>query len=566
MDGGQPDPRGDGIAARAPPGRADRPSETDLKQGIIHTRVTRPVAWSMAAAFLALIASVPVAQAVAEWRRGGAVQAVDVYRRAPTQSALHRYEDELERASIPRSWSRPRVQAVLTGRLGFGSDTVVAGRGAGWRANGWLFYGPGVRYVAGPGFLDPRLQSQRRKAALDEGEPEVHPDPRPAVLDFHRALAARGVRLVLLPVPDKTTLQSAQLAGRRFAARGPAAAPNNADFARFVAELRGQGVDVFDPTPAAFGPDDPPRFLSQDTHWSPAWMRRVAGALADHLRAADGSGPPAQGGRWKVRAAEVSRVGDLVDLLGLPPGQALYAPQAVAVEQVTDPLGSPWQPRADADVLLLGDSFCNVFSAGEMGWGDSAGFAEHLSLALGRDVDLIARNDNGAYATRAMLARELAAGRDRLAGKRVAVWEFAARELAVGDWRPVALRVGTPTGRRFIVPAGGAEMVVSGTVAARSPVGRPGMTPYADQVMAVHLVDIAGPDGPVPGGEAVVYLYGMRDRAWTDAGRLRVGQRVTVRLTNWADVAGKLVRVARSELDDPELLAAETAWGELVTR
>ena len=30
---------------------------------------------------------------------------------------------------------------------------------------------------------------------------------------------------------------------------------------------------------------------------------------------------------------------------------------------------------------------------------------------------------------------EIAAGNDRLAGKRVVIWQFAARELAFGDWK-----------------------------------------------------------------------------------------------------------------------------------
>jgi hypothetical protein len=34
-----------------------------------------------------------------------------------------------------------------------------------------------------------------------------------------------------------------------------------------------------------------------------------------------------------------------------------------------------------------------------------------------------------------MLAREVATGSDRLAGKRVVIWQFAARELVFGDWR-----------------------------------------------------------------------------------------------------------------------------------
>ncbi len=74
-----------------------------------------------------------------------------------------------------------------------------------------------------------------------------------------------------------------------------------------------------------------------------------------------------------------------------------------------------------------------------MGWGDTAGFAEQVSHALRRPVDRIVQNADGAFATRAMLQRDLAGGVDRLAGKRVVVYQFSARELAVGDWRLIDL-------------------------------------------------------------------------------------------------------------------------------
>ena len=74
-----------------------------------------------------------------------------------------------------------------------------------------------------------------------------------------------------------------------------------------------------------------------------------------------------------------------------------------------------------------------------MGWGGGAGLAEHLAYHLGEPVDWIARNDAGAHATREMLSSQLAQGRNRLAGKRVVIWQFAARELALGDWRSVIL-------------------------------------------------------------------------------------------------------------------------------
>ena len=72
-----------------------------------------------------------------------------------------------------------------------------------------------------------------------------------------------------------------------------------------------------------------------------------------------------------------------------------------------------------------------------MGWGTSAGLVEQLSFALGRPVDRMVQNDAGSYATREMLAR---AEPQRLAPKRVVVYQFAARELAFGDWRLIAGR------------------------------------------------------------------------------------------------------------------------------
>jgi alginate O-acetyltransferase complex protein AlgJ len=96
--------------------------------------------------------------------------------------------------------------------------------------------------------------------------------------------------------------------------------------------------------------------------------------------------------------------------------------------------GTPWRPSRSADVLVLGDSFSNIYSLASMRWGESAGLVEQLGYVLQRPIDRIVQNDEGAYATRAMLRR---AGEERLAGKRVVIWQFAARELVSGDWRTI---------------------------------------------------------------------------------------------------------------------------------
>jgi hypothetical protein len=101
--------------------------------------------------------------------------------------------------------------------------------------------------------------------------------------------------------------------------------------------------------------------------------------------------------------------------------------------------------------MLLVDLFANIYSLESMGFGASAEFAEHLSLALGWSIDRIARNAGGASATREALADDLARHgaivsrgdvpptRERLADTKVVVWQFAMRELLSGDWRPVAM-------------------------------------------------------------------------------------------------------------------------------
>jgi alginate O-acetyltransferase complex protein AlgJ len=213
--------------------------------------------------------------------------------------------------------------------------------------------------------------------------------------------------------------------------------PKNPSYEQFVLDVRGMGVDIFDPTPPKLGANEGVRFLEQDTHWTPEWMEKAAGQLAGFVRDVVTLPPPAVAPAWKRVAMPVTRVGDIVDMLKLTDGQTVFAPRTVTIHQVQDASGAEWEPDPTGDVLLLGDSFTNVFSLEPMGWGSAAGLAPQLAYALGRGVDVIAQNDSGAFATRQALARELGGPDDRLAGKRVVIWEFASRELAVGDWKPV---------------------------------------------------------------------------------------------------------------------------------
>src|SRR5579872_944262 len=411
--------------APAGPATGDMPAPDepqDLNRGLIRTDISPRLAWLMTLSFLAAIGALPVVQGVSELVARRPIQALEVGTRTPTRDNLHQYENDLARQSVARQLVQPRLQLALSAALGCGNSDVILGR------DGWLFYRPGLAFLTGPGLVDGDRLTLRKKELGDAGEKNPCPDPRPAIVAFHEACRQAGVHLVVVPVPDKALLQPAELTAR-LAFTTPTAAPTNRGYPGFVADLRAAGVDVFDPTPPQLIPGEAPRFLRQDTHWTPEWMESVAQDLAGHLKNHVPL-PPAAAGRFGAQETSISRVGDLVDMLQLPAGQRQYPPQTVRIHRVLAAGGSAWQPRPDADVLLLGDSFSNIYCAGDMGWGDAAGFPAQVARFLNRDVDVIARNGSGATLTR----RELARRPDPLGGKRIVIWEFAVRDLTQANW------------------------------------------------------------------------------------------------------------------------------------
>lgn len=267
-------------------------------------------------------------------------------------------------------------------------------------------------------------------------------------------------------------------------------------------------------------------------------------------------------GRGALLEKEISGNGDIARMLQLPGWQELYQPERVTIHEILLD-NALWRPDRDADVLLLGDSFSNIFSQAALGWGESAGFAEHLSRALGgRALDCIVRNSDAAFATREMLSGDLSRGIDRLAGKKVVVWEFAARELAFGDWKIIPMKLQERKPTRFFVPKANEPVLINGIVEAVSALPQPGTVPYRDRLFALHLVDLKFEDGRASDAlESVVYLQSMADNILTPAARLRPGDHVRLRLRSWSDVSDEYEKINRSELDDPALQLEEPCWG-----
>ena len=543
-----------------------------------HTEVRRSVARLLVGVFLILIVSAPVAQLIVDPGfyttaraafRGAQVPTGQAEPRSALQglfdrnwsllASIDRFDDLIADNSLVVTVIRSPVQYLLTTRLGTGTEQVYQG------TEEWLFYAPDVAYVTGNGFLTP-AQLARRATSGDTLVAAAQPDPRPVIFDLHQQLARRGINLIIMPTPVKPGVHPERLTGR---ARGGAAIARNPSYGSFVEELTRQGVLVFDVAAELEEmkrATTEPLYLATDTHWRPETVELVAERLASFIdQHTDLPGRPPT--LYRTSQIVVTNSGDTTRLLDLPAAQTAYPAETVTLRQIASPDGVVWRADQDADVLLLGDSFANVFSVDEMGWGNAAGLAEQLSFALQRPVDRIARNDNGAYASREVLATELGRGRDRLAGKRLVVLQFANRELGQGDWRVVDPTLTAPPDlASFVNPRPSLQLEVRGVVAEIGPVPRSRSVPYKDHIVGVHLTAITAETGgqPVDGTEALVYLWSMQDDELTPVADFRAGDLIHLRLEPWASVADDLDGINRGEVGNLSVRFAEPWWGQLV--
>ncbi len=362
--------------------------------------------------FLLLIVAVPLLQLGWELSHSEPVQALEVFERTPTAEGLVAYERTLEDRSIVAKWVRERWHWLSFVALNAGNQKAVVAR------DRTIFYRSSLDSLIAPGFM---------------AEPDAEGHPVPAIIAFRDNLQRAGVELVLLIAPGKESIYPEWLSRRYPVAGGP---PSPRDMESFLAAMEGAGVPCVYPTePLWRGKSAGLMYLRQDTHWTPEGMALVADELARVLGDRF-SGP----GGLSVRPRAVERHGDLYDMLSFAPTLPPPLPaERVVTQQVVARDGAPVEPDAASPVVLLGDSFTNIYSAPAMGWGDHAGLGEHLALRLGQRLDVIALNDGGVNTARGNLARRP----DALAGKQLVIWQFAARDLVVsnGDWQKIEIAV-----------------------------------------------------------------------------------------------------------------------------
>lgn len=277
--------------------------------------------------------------------------------------------------------------------------------------DGWLFFGGELRLLSLGRFWgdDAAKVSRAHKPDLA--------DPVPAILDFNQQLKARGIELVVVPVPPKAAIYPGKIVPG-FDVRTTDPAPV---LHRFYDELRAAGIDVLDLT-SVFIRDAEPMFCKTDTHWSDVGCMLAAQAIAKRIREKLPTRPSRK--EYVLEGKEIQIKGDLVDLLPRdtvkPPAEKFY------LRRVSEKgTGAAVVPDTDSPLLVLGDSHTLVYHDFN---GDRAGLVDWLAQELGFAPDLIGTRGSGATPVRISLYRRSLKDSGYLAKKKIVVWCFAARE------------------------------------------------------------------------------------------------------------------------------------------
>jgi hypothetical protein len=389
-------------------------NQPKLAAGELAESPSRTAEFVLVVFFLALVAGGLFIQTAVELRRGEGVRALEVFWQKPTSANLRAYERNLEEASVVARALRPLFQFAQFTWLRDGGEKALVGR------DGWLFYRPGYNDM------------------LARGTSTVHPrnDVVAAIVAWRDALAARGIQLLVVPVPNKESIYPDRLTRRVASGQTMMSATTRSVLAR----LKSANVECMDlfalfaearMNPAAFGTAQ--LYLAQDSHWSPAGAKLAAQAVARRLIERGWAEPGTT--EYRERAASVERLGDVLQMLQCPVIESRVALEKVPSAQVfRADTSQAYEDEASSQILVLGDSFLRIYERDEPG---SAGFSAHLAKELKQPLTSLASDGGASTLVRQELFRRPAL----LRNKRVVVWEFIERDIRLGTegWQPVPL-------------------------------------------------------------------------------------------------------------------------------
>lgn len=205
------------------------------------------------------------------------------------------------------------------------------------------------------------------------------------IAEVQRDLDARGIRLVLAPLPAKSDIYAEEVPSL---VRGPAMAET---YNAFAAALKDRGIVTADTRPALlaakpFGEV----FLKSDTHWSPSGAKATAEAVQTSLQVA-GIALPSESvtAQWQT---PVSLWGDLTKFVTSPD----YAPTVGLTQESVPIYRTTVNAAADGADIFGDDTAVPVMLVGtSYSANENWSFADFLRQSLRADVVNVAKEGLG---------------------------------------------------------------------------------------------------------------------------------------------------------------------------
>ena len=300
---------------------------------------------------------------------------------------------------------------------------------------GWLFFGPELRFVSSGRFWGAAAAKVSRAT-----RPEFA-DPFPAIVDFHRQLKKMGIELLLVPVPPKSVVYPDFLSDLVAISRENPPVRIDTESQAFYKLLGKEGIRVLDLTSFFLANRfhrEGALFCKQDTHWSGNGSVLAARKIREEI----------EGRPWlkaipksTYRSAWKSLpiAGDLWKALG----EKGLSQEILSVRRVGTGSAEALKsiaPDQKSPVILVGDSHNLVFHAGDDMHTRDAGLPDQLALELGFPVDLAGVRGSGATPARVNLLRRAQKDSNYWKKKKLVIWCFASREFTQSDgWKKVPL-------------------------------------------------------------------------------------------------------------------------------
>jgi hypothetical protein len=292
---------------------------------------------------------------------------------------------------------------------------------------------PKTKALAGnDGFLFFR-NSLEYAASGDLEKQKKGKNPLPVIVEFQKALAARGVDFLFVPVPTKVEIYPERLDPKLSSFAGEVVNPYGR---KFLLALSKAGVEVVDLLPAFLearaARESELVFQRQDTHWTDPGLRLAAGLISARIKKYPWYEELSRRSRrFTTRQVKFQRLGDLHSRL--PEGlKARYEPEQLLANQVLDERGAPYEDDADSPVVVLGDSFTGVYQLMDA---EHAGLSAHIAKNIGYPADLVMSYGGGPNVRNKLMRRGAAA----LEAKKLVIWVMTARDLHDfwEDWEPL---------------------------------------------------------------------------------------------------------------------------------